>query len=251
MQDNVKQKLIQIFPLKWLTRLADALAFPFSVYYRRRYYPHLIIRKGTSDMAVFRQIFVARDYDVQYDRVPRLIVDGGANVGYSALFFADKFPHAEIFAIEPETSNFKVLEHNVSVCRNVRSIQKGLWSKSGFLRIINKGSGNYSFMTMEVDEGEPYDVEVITVDEILKRSKHAEIDVLKLDIEGAEKELFSSNYDCWLGKVNMIIIELHDNMKEGCSNAFFSAVEKYGFKVETRGENIILRKKNDGGRLLG
>lgn len=243
MRDNIKQQLINIFPVKWLTQLANALAFPFSVYYRWRYYPHLIIRKGTSDMTVFRQIFVGRDYDVQYDRMPRLIIDGGANVGYSSLFFADKFPHAEIFAIEPETSNFKLLEHNVSICSNVHSIQRGLWSKSGFLRIINKGSDKHAFMTMEVAEGEPYDVEVITVDEILRLSRHTEIDILKLDIEGAEKELFSSNFDCWLGKVNMIIIELHDNMKEGCGKAFFSAVEKYGFTAETRGENIILRKK--------
>jgi len=243
MRDKVRQQLVKMVPLNLLTRLADAAAFPFSVYYRRKHYPHLIIRKGTSDMAVFRQVFVVRDYDVQYDSMPRLIIDGGANAGYSALFFADKFPGADIFAIEPETSNFKVLEHNVSVCSNVHPIKKGLWNKNGFLRIINKGSDKYAFMTMEVDEGEPYDVEVVTINEILRLSKHTEIDILKLDIEGAEKELFSSNYDCWLGKVNMIIIELHDSMKEGCSEAFYFAVEKYGFEAETRGENVILRKR--------
>mgnify|MGYP000361339186 CR=1 FL=1 len=55
-------------------------------------------------------------------------------------------------------------------------------------------------------------------------------DLLKIDIEGAEKELFSENTDYWLGKVNMIIIELHDWMRKDCSKNFYSAIKKYKYK---------------------
>jgi len=65
---------------------------------------------------------------------------------------------------------------------------------------------------------------------------------LKLDIEGAGKELFTSNYEEWLDKVNIMVIELHDRMKPGCSDAFYSTIKKYNFREVQKGGLIILYK---------
>jgi FkbM family methyltransferase len=242
-KEKYRKFLIDHVPAKILTALANVVTFPVSIYYRLRHYPHLILRKGTSDLTVFRKIFVSKEYDIQYKEEPELIIDGGANVGYASIFFANRFPSAQIIAIEPESSNFEALVNNVSKYDNVTTVKKGLWNKSGFLRIIDKESDKFAFMTMEVSAGDEYDVEVITIDEILRLSGCSEIGILKLDIEGAEKELFSSNYDSWLGKVKLLIIELHDDMKSGCSDAFYAAINHYKFESEVVGENIVLRKK--------
>ena len=60
-----------------------------------------------------------------------------------------------------------------------------------------------------------------------------------LDIEGSEKEVFSTDFENWLPKTKVIVIELHDAMKTGCSRAVFAAVNKYNFSFNFKGENII------------
>ena len=201
-----------------------------------------IIRKNTTDLAIFKQIFINKEYEFPINIKPKLIIDGGANVGYASLFFANKFPNAEITAIEPEESNFGILQKNTAKYKNIKPIQAGLWHKNINLKITGTEWGKCGFMTEEAGPDDNSDIKAITIDEILKQSKHDEIDILKLDIEGAEKEIFSGNCDSWLGKVNVLIIELHDRMKEGCSEAFYSAIKKYNFKETRSGENVVLFK---------
>ena len=57
--------------------------------------------------------------------------------------------------------------------------------------------------------------------------KKNSIDILKIDIEGAEKELFMDNYKTWLGKTKVIVIELHDRLDKEISGIFFKAVNNY------------------------
>ena len=97
-------------------------------------------------------------------------------------------------------------------------------------------------MVEEVTDSEEFSFKAVTIGKILKRSGYKEIDILKLDIEGSEKEVFSNDYEDWLSKVNILIIELHDRMKPGCSEAFYSAINQYNFIKINSGENIILMK---------
>ena len=213
----------------------------YIIYYAVKF-GKLVIRKSTSDWKAFKQVFIAKEYDFPIKAEPQLIIDGGANVGYASLFFANKFPRAEIIAIEPEESNFAILKRNTVKHKQITAIKAGLWHKKAYLKIADTGLGKWGFMVEETGP-DNYDIQAITIDEILRQSGKKEIDILKLDIEGAEKELFSENYESWLGKVKVLIIELHDRMKEGCSAVFYSAIEKYNFTETKRGENIILFKK--------
>jgi FkbM family methyltransferase len=199
-------------------------------------YP-MIIRTGTSDLRVFDSILIEKDYDFQTDIKPKLIIDGGAYVGYSSIYFANKFPEAKIFSIEPEINNFKILKENTFNYKKIELINSALWNRNIFLRIKDVGRGEYGFVVEESNTNERGSFKAITIGEILKESKYDKIDILKLDIEGAEKEIFSCNYDGWLSKVNILIIELHDRFKPGCSEAFYSALSNYNFN--------IIRKRND------
>jgi len=213
----------------------------YRTYYSIKF-PGLIIRKNTSDWKAFKQVFILKEYDFPVSFEPKFIIDGGANVGYASLFFAKKFPSAKIYAIEPEESNFSVLKSNIVKFKNLTAIKAGLWPRKAYLKVLDTGLDKWGFVTKEVGPDD-YDVQTITIGEILGRSGYDEIDILKLDIEGAEKELFSENYQPWLGRVKVLVIELHDRMKDGCSSAFYSATKKYNFSETKRGENIVLFKR--------
>ena len=86
-------------------------------------------------------------------------------------------------------------------------------------------------------------IQAITVDKIIKDYKLKQIDILKIDIEGAEKEIFEDTSK-WILKVNCIMAELHDRFKPGCSRSFYNGTN--GFKNEIiNGENVILSRKNN------
>src|ERR1051326_8504661 len=67
----------------------------------------LYLRTGTSDLPVFRQIFIDEEYNFQIPFQPSVIFDLGANVGFASIYFANKFPNARIIAVEPEISNYR------------------------------------------------------------------------------------------------------------------------------------------------
>jgi hypothetical protein len=120
---------------------------------------------------------------------------------------------------------------------NVSVIQAGIWHKATRLKIENPQDEKWLLRVKEAEAGDAT-VNAITIGEILERSGSDRIDILKLDIEGAERELFSYNPD-WLDNVRLLIIETHDHLKPGCSAAVYSAVSKYDVREFRRSENII------------
>jgi hypothetical protein len=66
-----------------------------------------------------------------------------------------------------------------------------------------------------------------------------QIDILKIDIEGSEKELFESDYDYWLSRTKILIIELHDRLKPETSKTVFKALLNYQFSVIIKGQNLV------------
>ncbi|MDB5052767.1 MAG: FkbM family methyltransferase [Bacilli bacterium] len=202
-------------------------------------------RINTSDPHVLKEIFQQRNYEfTNLSFTPKLIIDGGANAGYSSVFFANIYPQAHIIAVEPEQSNFEILQYNTRPYKKVKLIESGIWHKNTYLNVRDIGLGKWGTIVEETSDTEPGAFRAVTISSLLENSDYEEIDILKLDIEGAEKEVFTHGYDEWLDKVKILIIELHDNMKRGCSNAFFKAVSNYKFACFVKGENIVLIKED-------
>lgn len=199
----------------------------------------LLARAGTSDVPTFEQVFVWDDYGLPFKLDPKLIIDGGANVGYASVYFANVYPSAHIVAVEPESSNFELLLENTSSYPNISAIQAAIWHKAVSLRIQNPEDEKWMFRVGE-SESEQAGIRSITIRDILARSNATQIDILKLDIEGAEMEVFSFDYSDWLSRVKVLIIELHDHYKPGCSESFYSAVSEFQFKEYRKGENVVL-----------
>ena len=207
---------------------------------RRLYYKvkfsNLTIRPNTSDFKVFEQIFLFKEYDVEVPFLPKLIIDAGANVGYGSIYFSEKFPSSMIIALEPEESNYNVLISNIKNYSKIIPLQKGLWHENTKLFIDNIDDNKWSFELTTVKKENDTTITTCTVDELIK--KYGQIDMLKMDIEGAEKEVFSNSTD-WLSSVKMLIVETHDSKKPGCSQSLFNAVARHNFSHYRHGENEI------------
>jgi FkbM family methyltransferase len=204
------------------------------------------LRVPSSDISVYEQIYINQDYDFLVETPPKVIIDAGANIGLASVYFANKYPGATIIAIEPGRDNFELLKRNVESYRNVIPLHSALWNKNETLKLVDPGLGHWGFMTEGLDvSGKTsakfsHTVHAITLGKIMADYHLETIDILKIDIEGAEKEVFEDS-SAWIGKVKSVIIELHEDMKSGCNRNFYNGTN--GFDDEWKqGENVYLAK---------
>ncbi len=203
----------------------------------------VVLRNNTSDIVAFKQVFIWEEYRYPIKGEVKTILDCGANIGCSSRWFKYKFPQAKIVAIEPEVGNFTLLQKNTAGINDLSSIKKGLWSKTCNLAIDDTTVANWSFRLVETIATENV-VEAISVSDILKQFSIDIIDILKMDVETAEKNIFEYGYELWLPKTRYLFIETHDFMDKGCSKAVMNAIYKYDFSLDTVGENLIFINNN-------
>lgn len=217
-----------------------------SVSHPKVKYP-IHLRPKTTDDKVFVQVFIKNEYDVPLGFVPETIIDGGANIGLASIFFTSKFPKAQIVAIEPDAENAAAVIGNTTNYPNVHVKQAAIWPRQTVAKISDKyGVGKWGIVVEEMSEepegGEALEPNTCTIDSVMKEFGWEQIDLLKLDIETAEKQLFSENYMSWLPKTKVIVIELHDWMVPGCSRPFFTAINEAfkEYRFAQAGENVII-----------
>jgi FkbM family methyltransferase len=135
--------------------------------------------------------------------------------------------------------NFELLQLNSKPYKNIQPLRCGIWKTNTNLKIENVHAGNNAFTVTETNEVSADTINAVTILHVMEQFNMPHMDILKLDIEGSEKELFEENFEQWLPKTKVLIIELHDEMKKGCSRAVFNSVNQYDFSFNIRGENII------------
>jgi FkbM family methyltransferase len=203
-------------------------------------YP-VIARRGTSDLEVFNQVFIEEQYGLFPDEgCPGLIVDLGANVGYSSAYFLSRFPRAFVVSVEPDPENYDILIRNLLpyASRNL-AIKAAAWSEKVSLEFNPSFSNRGAEWARQIQPTTSGSVEAITISEIIAMSGFQRISLLKIDIEGAERELFRSGADEWINRVDSIAIELHG---EEASKSFFGAIENENFAIEESGELTLCRR---------
>ena len=197
-------------------------------------------RKNSKDYETFEEIFLKNIYDIALPFIPNLIVDAGANVGFASCFFNLKYPLAKIIAVEIEDQNILMIEKNCSSIKNFEILKNALSNKKSYFKITNPFNATNSFQISEVATNENYDIESVTVSEILDNNFDADIDILKIDIEGAERFLFESNFENWLPKVKCIMIETHDRMFIDCTKIVVDTLTKSKFILYTSTEGTLI-----------
>lgn len=175
------------------------------------------------------------------------IIDAGSNIGDETIRFFAFHPQAIIVALEPEPRNFDLLQKNMQGLQNVHCIQEGLWSKPSLLKII-PAADHISHRVEEVEEETNATIRATSVPELMQRFSMDRVDVLKMDIEGAEGEVFAADDLSWLAKVRCLIFEVPDNDFPNATQMIYRALDKHrlAFHSYVHGECLILIRSNDG-----
>jgi FkbM family methyltransferase len=194
---------------------------------------------------VYQQIFIEREYSCldEYSS-SGLILDCGANVGYSAAYLLSRYPQATLVAVEPDDDNYRVLQANVArFGARARTIRAGVWSHPCGLKVERAGYGDgreWAIWVREVEPNEVPDVDAVDIQSLLKDSGFSRISILKMDVERSERAVFSSGYQEWLPHCDAIVIELHD---QECEELFFRAIGDQAFAISKCGElTVCLRR---------
>jgi FkbM family methyltransferase len=196
------------------------------------------LRPGSSDWNVFRQIFVEREYEPFCARIPEagFIVDIGANIGLSALYFLERYTGAYCICIEPDEDNFNTCRKNLKrYGERAKVIRKALWSSATFLILQNHETiGKEWGIRVNTGDMNGPTVEGVTMEQVL--AQHAEgmrVSILKFDAEGAEAEVFGNERIRWMDQVENMCIELHG---QKCREAVMRCLAQYDHLSGKSGE---------------
>lgn len=153
----------------------------------------------------FYEIFIGQDYRVELAGRPKVILDIGAQFGLASVYYACVYPDARIVALEPSTPNYRILGRNTRALTTVEIHQLALFSGRGKQRLhLAERGGDNSLM---ITGGAFEEVETTTLDEFAREQGIDHVDILKIDVEGAEAEILRV---CRLAEhVDHIVGELH------------------------------------------
>jgi FkbM family methyltransferase len=206
------------------------------------------LRAIRADMQSFVNTFI----DAYLEQKPYLhnaqyVIDAGANIGYTAILFANWWPNCKIISIEPDKENYELTVKNTASYPNIRVLHGALWNTSASLQI--EAGQEDGFVVREITDAQhsinPQNISTgIAISELLKMYQMPHIDFLKMNIEGSEKEVFTKNYESWLPKTTAMLIELHDGKNAGCSSTVFNTIQQYNFAVaETASYGVLFAQE--------
>ncbi len=204
----------------------------------------LLIRTYKGDISIFNEIFWKKTYSIpsNYLKNPHTIIDLGAHVGFTSVFYSLQYPDSKVYSVEASKKNFNILKENVKTFENITAINKVIYPSDG--QILFDDSG-VSYNTKISSKGDL--MESISMNTLMNTYNIEKIDLIKIDIEGAEKELLKSN-NSWLEITDNIIIELHlpydiDELKSDLGNFDFKIITP---NKENGLKNIFATKQQIG-----
>lgn len=213
------------------------------------------LRLGGSDARVFSQILIEEEYrplielirqrsslnDIEY------IVDAGANIGLTTLYFKSFFKGASVVALEPDATNFSIMLDNIKAneVNNVFALRAGLWNKVAALE-IDRGFRDHLEWSLTLRENDKNSnsskVEGWPLSAIVEKYSFPRIDILKIDIEGGERFLFEDEETAreLLNNVRYLALEIHDEF--GIRPKIESALTANGFIYFSVGETLFAHR---------
>jgi FkbM family methyltransferase len=199
------------------------------------------VRPGTTDVGSFQDFLTTRFYLPMWDLPENAhIVDLGGNIGTAAADFAASYPSARVITVEMDRSNYELCSRNTSgFGSRVTALHAAIWHKNEIVRYDGDGEDGFHI----TDGADPSrSVEGITMKELIRRLEIPAIDYLKIDIEGAERQLFEDSDLDWLTQVHTLCCEIH---APDLFELISGRLEAEGFDVEKdpRHWNAIIARK--------
>ena len=202
----------------------------------------MYVRDNQVDSDVFESVINQHEYGfIRFKKDPEVIIDIGANIGTASIYFANLYPKARIIAVEPAPDNYEVLRMNTEKYPMIQTLKCAILKKGGNGRILTSKDNNPLEYHVTTDDGG--ELVCKSLADIMNEFSIPNVDLLKIDVEGSEKEIFEDS-DLWIGKVGTIIVELHERLVKGCNLTVFSKIDKL-FDIQwIGGENFYF--SNEG-----
>lgn len=208
-----------------------------------------LVRKTIWDTFVLNEIIIKKEYAIIENDFsnPKTIIDVGAHIGGFCVNYADKFPSAKIFCIEPMPKNFELLSQNIKqngLQKRITPINAAVVGKKTKANVelfickenpaCNSLDKGYS-----VKGSESITVKAISFSEIFSKNKIRQCDILKLDCENMELEIIRENKREFQ-KIKAVILEYHylKNLQK-----IKKLLEEYGYEFQLVPNTILAYAK--------
>lgn len=178
----------------------------------------LYFRCGSTDLANLMKVFVERCYQVELRAEPVRILDLGAYAGYAAIYWARRFPHADILCVEPMVENFRLLLLNTLPYRQIACRQAAVWRHATQLSDRSIHGGDAGRQLVETGDGQVGSINAVSVADLLRDVNWQRADLIKCDIAGAELQVFADPFAPWLNTLDTLVVETHDDLAPGASS---------------------------------
>jgi FkbM family methyltransferase len=199
--------------------------------------------RGKHDGAVVLSHFCFENYYIDDSQLPvRSIIDGGAFIGDETVRFLEYYPHARVVAVEAAKENFEVLSRNCGSDARAHLVFGAIYPERAHI-VMERQSSLESFKAKVTQGATAETVATWDIPSLIEMLPTPSIDILKLDIEGAEYELFSTNTSAWIGKVRAIIFEV-DYHRPELTQRVLRSLDQFEFNVYLSGENLVLMRKD-------
>lgn len=166
-------------------------------------YP-IFVRPSAADVGTIINNVVREEYGKYgLHKEPRWMIDAGAYIGDTSAYFLSRFSKLKVIALEPHPESHKLAQLNLEPYgERVFLLRKGLYSSDGLQCLSGSETG-------AAVSASGIEIECTTVSSLLRDFGVSCLDILKIDIEGAEEAVFSVKPEAWLGRVGLLIIEFH------------------------------------------
>jgi FkbM family methyltransferase len=239
-----------VYPAKLSATLgpADMMSFVHAyllnrspIRVRTRAFPSPIwLRPRSTDIRVAYELFTKRELEMPWPlrHPPKTIIDGGANVGYASLALKQRWPDAYVLAVEPDSANLVMLRKNCADMKDFDSLQCGIWGSTCSLGLRNGSElSAWGLQFGPLPPGASDGIAGQTVSTLVNLLPGRYCDLLKLDIEGAEIDVFQRENLGWIDQVGVILVEPHGDLAH---NLIAEVAEAGRFRITPVGEKLML-----------
>jgi FkbM family methyltransferase len=202
-----------------------------------------------------REIFTEKIYDFLFDSESPLILDIGANIGLSVIYFKSICPNSKVIAFEPNPYTFDLLERNVFENRleGVTLVNKAISTENGRKKLYIDSSENLNYSTSSFLQGawdksertqESLEVECISLSGLVNEY----IDLTKIDVEGYEYQLLSNSKSA-LSYIDNLLIEYHP-VKKGTLKKLVNLLRSAGYGIDVYRDGKLVNDFKDDSLLI-
>lgn len=203
------------------------------------------LRESGSDINTFEEVVRSQVYRCVLPHLEtcNFLIDLGANIGLATLYFAGRFPTCRFLSVEPNSSSYEVLNRNLApltAADRCVTVRAAVWGSETLLSADTQDDAEHfsKFALKEsLEPAAPETMPGMRISKLLQMSGFERVDCLKVDIEGAEVELFKGDVG-WLTRIACIAIEFHDDSR--VRSHFDQIMREYGFQIFDTGSHTVV-----------